>query len=141
MKTTSLSSPICLNVFLLALLITAIVFVALTGKKVPVLSNTRVAKGAILVLGMAVCSSGIGQAAAVQQWTHPLAILGHLLGALILVIGFGTVFGWKLPYIQSDAQAILIVAALIGVKVVNALIHSFFTSGPEKKIQRVFSFE
>ena len=67
--------------------------------------------------------------AAIQQWTHPLAILGYLLGALILVIGLGIVFGWKLPYIQSDAQAILTVAVLIGVKVVNALVHSFFTSG------------
>ena len=127
MKTTSVPSPIGLNVILLALLIVAIVFIAVTGKKVLVLSNTRVAMGAILVLGIAMCSSGIGRVAAIQQWTHPLAILGYLLGALILVIGLGIIFGWKLPYIQSDAQAILIVAVLIGVKVVNALIHSFFT--------------
>ncbi|MGD8406787.1 MAG: hypothetical protein PVJ21_24225, partial [Anaerolineales bacterium] len=129
MKTTSVPSPINLNIILPALLIAAVVFIAVTGKKVPMLSNARVAMGAVLVLGMAMCTSGIGRVAAIQQWTHPLAILGYLLGALILVIGLGVVFGWKLPYIQSDAQAILIVAVLVGVKVVNTLVHSFLTSG------------
>jgi hypothetical protein len=129
MKSTSLPSPVGLNVILLALLIAAIVFIAVTGKKVPVLSNPRAAMSAVLVLGMAMCTSGIGRVAAIQQWTHPLAILGYLFGALILVIGLGTVFGWKLPLIQSDAQAMLIVAVLIGAKVVNALVHSLFTSG------------
>ena len=129
MKTTSLPSPIGLNVILLALLVAAVVFIAITGKKVPALSNTSVAMAAVLVLGMTMCTSGIGRVAAMQQWTHPLAILGYLFGALILVIGLGTVFGWKLPFIQSDAQAILIVAVLIGVKVMNALVHSLFTSG------------
>jgi len=128
-KTTSLPSPVNLKVIILALLIAAVGFVAVTGKKVPVISNTRVAMGVMLLLGMAMCTSGIGRVAAIQQWTHPLAILGYLLGALNLVIGLGTVFGWKLPYIQNDAQAILIVAVLIGVKVVNTLIHSFFTPG------------
>jgi hypothetical protein len=129
MKTHSLPSPIGLNVILLALLIAAVVFVAATGKKVPMLSNPRTAMVAVLVLGMAMCTSGIGRVAAIQQWTHPLAILGYLLGALIFVIGLGTIFGWRLPVIQSDAQANLIVAVLIGVKVMNALIHSLFTSG------------
>jgi len=129
MKTTSLPSPIGLNVILLGLLVAAMVFIAVTGKKVPVLSNPRVAMTAVLVLGMAMCTSGIGRVAAIQQWAHPLAILGYLLGALILVIGLGTVFGWKLPLIQSDAQAMLIVAVLIGFKAVNTLVHSLFTSG------------
>lgn len=129
MRTTSLPSPIGLNVILLALLIAAIIFISVTGKKVSVLSNPRVAMGVVLVLGMAMCTSGIGRVATIQQWTHPLAILGYLLGALILVIGLGTIFGWKLPFIQSDSQAMLIVAALIGAKVVNTLAHSFFTSG------------
>ena len=128
MKTSSLPTPIGLNVILLALLIAAIVFIAVTGKKVPVLSNTRIAMGIVLVLGMAMCTSGIGRVAALQQWIHPLTILGYLLGALILIIGLGIIFGWKVPYIQSDAQAILIVAALIGVKILNTLVHSFFTS-------------
>ena len=129
MKTTSIPSPINLNVIILALLIAAVVFVAVTGKKIPVISNTRVAMGVILLLGMTMCTSGIGRVAAIQQWAHPLAILGYLLGVLILAIGLGTVFGWKLPYIQSGTQAILIVVVLVGVKILNALIHSFLTPG------------
>ena len=129
MKTTSVASPVGLNMILLALLIAAIAFIAVTGKKVPILSNTRVAMVSVLVLGMAMCTSGIGRVAALQQWTHPLAILGYLLGALILVIGLSTIFSWKLPFIQSDAQAILVVVILMGLKVANTLIHSLFTSG------------
>lgn len=129
MKTTSVASPVGLNMILLALLIAAIAFIAVTGKKVPILSNTRVAMVSVLVLGMAMCTSGIGRVAALQQWTHPLAILGYLLGALILVIGLSTIFSWKLPFIQSDAQAILVVVILMGLKVVNTLVHSLFASG------------
>ena len=129
MKTTSVASPVGLNMILLSLLIAAIAFIAVTGKKVPILSNTRVAMVSVLVLGMAMCTSGIGRVAALQQWTHPLAILGYLLGALILVIGLSTIFSWKLPFIQSDAQAILVVVILMGLKVANTLIHSLFTSG------------
>ena len=129
MKTTSVASPVGLNMILLALLIAAIAFIAVTGKKVPILSNTRVAMVSVLVLGMAMCTSGIGRVAALQQWTHPLAILGYLLGALILVIGLSTIFSWKLPFIQNDVQAILVVVILMGLKVANTLIHSLFTSG------------
>ena len=129
MKTTSIPSPINLSVIILALLIAAVVFVAVTGRKVPVISNTRIAMGVILLLGMAMCTSGIGRVAAIQQWTHPLAVLGYLLGALILVIGLVTVFGWKLPYIQSDVQAIIIAAVLIGAKVANTVIHSLISVG------------
>ena len=49
--------------------------------------------------------------------------------SLILVIGLSTIFSWKLPFIQSDAQAILVVVILMGLKVANTLIHSLFTSG------------
>jgi hypothetical protein len=75
------------------------------------------------------CTSGIGRVAALQQWTHPLSILGYLIGIAILAIGLGTVIGWKLPFIQSDVQAILVITVLIGLKVVNTLAHSLFTAG------------
>ena len=127
MKTTFVPAPIGLNIILLALLIAAIAFIAVTGKRVPVISNGRIAMGAVLVLGMAMCTSGIGRVAAIQQWTHPLAMLGYLMGALILVIGLGTIFGWKVPFIQSDVQAIIIVAVLIGAKVIDTVIHSLFS--------------
>jgi hypothetical protein len=129
MKTSSVPSPVGLSVIFLALLFAAVVFVAVTGKKVPVISNTRIAMVALLLLGMAMCTSGIGRVAAVQQWTHPLSILGYLLGAVILVIGLGTAFSLKLPYIQSDIQAIVWVTVLVGAKVLVAILHGFLSSG------------
>ena len=129
MKTSSVPSPISLSVIVLAVLFAAVVFIAVTGKKVPVISNTRVAMIVLLLLGMAMCTSGIGRVAAIQQWMHPLSILGYLLGALILVIGLATTFGLKLPYIQSDIQAIVWVTVLVGAKVLNAVVHGFLAPG------------
>jgi uncharacterized membrane protein (UPF0182 family) len=61
MKSASLPSPIGLNVIVLALLIAAIVFIAVTEKKVPVLSNPRAAMTAVLVLGMVMCTAVSGE--------------------------------------------------------------------------------
>lgn len=130
MKSTSIASPLGLNIWVFALLFAAVVFVAITGRKVPLISNVRIAMLALLVLGMSMCTmGGIGRVAASGQWTHPLSILGYLLGALILIIGLATIFGMKLPYIKSDAQAIIVVACLTAAKVVNAVIHHFMWPG------------
>jgi hypothetical protein len=130
MKSTSIASPLGLNIWIFTLLFAAVVFVAITSRKVPLISNVRIAMLALLVLGMTMCAiGGIGRVAAAGQWTHPLSILGYFLGALILIIGLATIFGMKLPYIQSDAQAIIVVASLTAVKVVNAVIHHFMWPG------------
>ncbi len=130
MKTTALGSPLSLNVLLVAALFAAVVFVAVTAQRIPVISNARIAMIALIVLGMTMCTmGGIGRVAAAGQWTHPLAIVGYVLGAAILVIAAGTVFGFKLPLIQSDTQAILTVAVLVGVKFANAVLHSFLARG------------
>jgi hypothetical protein len=129
MKTGSVPSSISLSVIVFALLFAAVVFITVTGKKVPVISNTRVAMVALLLLGMAMCTSGIGRVAAIQQWMHPLSILGYLLGVLILVIGLATTFGLKLPYIQNDIQAIILVTILVGVKVLDTVLHGVLASG------------
>jgi hypothetical protein len=130
MKTSALSSPITLNVVIIALLFAAVVFVSVTGKRVPLLSSARVAIIALIVLGMAMCTQGgIGRIAAANLWTHPQAIIGYILGATILVIALATVFGMKLPFIQSETQAILIVTVLVVAKIVNAVLHNLLARG------------
>ena len=124
MKTISQPSVISPNIFVLALLFVAVVFVGVTGKKVLFLSNVRLDIILLAVIGMAICTQGgIGRIAATGQWAHPLAILGYILGGLILLITLAVFAGWKLPYIQTEQQALLAVAILAGVKVVNAVIH------------------
>ena len=78
----------------------------------------------LVILGMTICTqAGIGRIAATGQWTHPLAIVGYILGGLILLTTLAVFVGWKLPYIQSDQQALLAIAILASLKVVNAVTH------------------
>lgn len=128
MKTTTIPSPITLNVILLALLFASVVYIGLTGKKVPLLSSIRLDIILLVVIGMAICTQGgIGRVAAMGQWLHPLSIVGYVLGGLILLVALSVFAGWKLPYIQSDQQALLAIAILASLKVVNAITHYLLT--------------
>jgi len=130
MKSTAVSSPLSLNVILLALLFASIVYIGATGKKVPLLSNIRVDIILLVTVGMAICTQGgIGRVAETGQWTHPLSVIGYVLGGSILFIMLAVFVGWKLPYIQSDQQALLAIAILAGLKVLNATIHNYFWPG------------
>ena len=124
MKTITQPAVITPAIIGLALLFAAVTFIGVTGKKIPLLSNVRVDIILLVIIGMAMCTQGgIGSIAATGQWTHPQAIVGYLLGGLILFITLAVFVGWKLPYIQSDPQALLAIAILVGFKVVNAVIH------------------
>lgn len=126
MKTISEPSVITPSILVLALLAAAVVFIGATGKKVPLLSNVRADIILLVILGLSICTqAGIGRIAATGQWTHPQAILGYILGGLILLITLAVFTGWKLPYIQTDQQALLAIATLATLKVVNAFTHYF----------------
>lgn len=124
MKTITQPAVITPAIIGLALLFAAVTFIGVTGKKVPLLSNVRLDIILLVIIGMTMCTQGgIGRIAVTGQWTHPQAIIGYLLGGLILFISLAVFVGWKLPYIQSDPQALLAIAILVGLKVVNAVIH------------------
>ncbi len=128
MKTIAQPAVITPTIIALALLAVAVVFIGLTGKKVPLLSNLRVDIILLVVIGMAICTQGgIGRIAASGLWSHPLAITGYILGGLILLITLAVFAGWKLPFIQTEQQALLSIAILAGLKVVNAVIHSVWS--------------
>lgn len=124
MKIVSQPAVITPSIIGLALLAVAVAFIGVTGKKVPLLSNIRLDIILLVIIGMVMCTQGgIGRVAATGQWSHPLSILGYVLGGLILLIALAVFVGWKLPYIQNDQQAVLAIAILIGLKVVNAVMH------------------
>jgi hypothetical protein len=124
MKIVSQPAVITPSIIGLALLAVAVVFIGVTGKRVPLLSNVRVDIILLVIIGLAMCTQGgIGRVAATGQWTHPQAIIGYLLGGLILLITLAVFVGWKLPYMQNDQQALLAIAILIGLKVMNAVTH------------------
>ena len=130
MKTAPVSSPLSSTIVILALLSVAVVFIGVTGKRVPLLSNIRLDILLLVVIGMTICSQGgIGRVAATGQWAHPLSIIGYVLGGLILLVALSVFVGWKLPYIHSDQQALLAIAILAGFKVVTAVVHSSLWPG------------
>jgi len=124
MKPIAQPAVITPGIILLALLFAAVVFIGATGKKVPILSNIRVDIILLVIIGMSICTQGgIGRVAATGQWSHPLSIIGYVLGGLILLITLAVFVGWKLPYIQSDQQALIAIAILASLKVLNAVTH------------------
>lgn len=130
MKTAPISSPFSLNILILVLVFAAVVFIGVTGKKVPLLSNIRLDIILVVAIGMAICTQGgIGRVAASGQWSHPLSIIGYVLGGLILLVALSVFVGWDLPFIQSDQQALLAIAILASIKVVNAGVHHLLFSG------------
>jgi hypothetical protein len=130
MKTIAHPTILTPGILLLALLAAAVVYIGTTGKKVPLLSNVRVDILLVVILGMAICSQGgIGRIAATGQLSHPLSIIGYILGGLILLITLAVFVGWKLPWIQNDQQALMAIALLAVVKVINAVTHYFLARG------------
>lgn len=129
MKTIPEPSVINPTILLLAALAAGVVFVTLKGVNLPLLSNLKVNLAILIVLGMSICTQGgIGRIAASGLWTHPLAIVGYLLGVSILVLAFCAFFNINLPFIASQQQAFLVIAILLGAKVVNAFAHYFLFS-------------
>lgn len=124
MKTIAQAAVITPGVLLLALLAATVVFIGATGKKVPLLSNVRLDIILLVILGLSICTqAGIGRIAATGQWSHPLAIVGYVLGATILIVATSVFLGWKLPFLQNDQQALITIAVLAGLKIVNAVTH------------------
>lgn len=124
MKTTTITTGgSSLPFILLGVLAAGLVLATLTGRKVPLLSSERAVLLALLVIGLAMCSPGIGRVAAAGAWAHPLAILGYLLGAVILIVGGAALFGRPIPPLTGTAQSILAVGGLAAVKIVLSAIH------------------
>ena len=55
--------------------------------------------------------------------------IGTWGGGLNLIITLAVFVGWKLPYIANDRQALLAIAILASLKVVNAVTHYLLTRG------------
>lgn len=129
MKTIAQPAVITPTIIGLALIFAAVTFIGVTGKKVPLLSNIRVDIILLVIIGMTICTQGgIGRVAATGQWTHPLSIIGYILGGLILIITLAVFVGWKIPFIANDQQALLTIAILASLKVVNAITHYLLSS-------------
>jgi hypothetical protein len=83
------------------------------------LSNSRLVFGLLTFVGMAMCSAGIGKAARLGLWLHPITILGYLLGVAALLLAAQGLARWQvLPL--SNEQVLLSILAIIVVKIMLA---------------------
>jgi hypothetical protein len=60
------------------------------------LADSRITYIVVMLVGMALCTRGIGIAAAKGLWANPISIAGYLLGALALLLGLQGIFGFTL---------------------------------------------
>jgi hypothetical protein len=93
-----------------------IIYTHQTGRMLPVISGPRATLIALFIVGFAMCAFGIMQVAASGHWASPLAIVGYLLGAIILVVFISALTGRNLPFVHTDDQAVVAIALLMGVK-------------------------
>jgi hypothetical protein len=134
MKTTGMlpmGTPVTSAI--LGVLAVLLVLTTLGGRTIPFLSSDRVTLIVLLVLGMAMCARGIGNVAARGAWTHPLSILGYLVGALILVIALSLVAGRPFLWISTTRHAILAVALLSAAKLAFSSLHRSLSGGSKSR--------
>ena len=129
MKTITLSPVITPGVIIGAILIVAIAVLANAQQRISLVSNLKVDLIIVLILGMMMCTTGIGRVAAVNQWLNPLSILGMLVGVAILLVLASSLFGFKLPLIPTDYRVLYLLVGLIGSKILISVIHSLFIKG------------
>jgi hypothetical protein len=111
---------------IMALVLFGLMYVAITGRAIPLIRTPRAAMIAVLIVGMAACTFGIGQVAASGRWLSPVAILGYLFGAALLVLLISLIAGWKLPFIASERDAMLAVGGPLSAKFVIGILSYLF---------------
>lgn len=102
----------------LGLLAAGLVFMVLTGRDVPIVGSGAGALLALGIIGITMCAmGGIGPTQSALGWTHPLTIIGSILGVLALLIVALPLLGVQLPLIADTRSAVLALAVIMLVKV------------------------
>jgi hypothetical protein len=100
-------NPLVANV--LGLITAALVLAALTRTPLPLLGSDVVMFLAVLVLGMSMCAlGGVGRAPVKYGWTHPVTLLGIMLGIIMLLLAGGVLFGQVATPVGLTALAALL---------------------------------
>lgn len=116
-------------VLILGILALVLVYAVVTGSNItmPVISTDRAALIALLVVGVAMCAvGGIGPSISQYGWSHPVTIIGSIVGLLTLVVVLAVLLGLQLPIITSERAAFLLVTGvIIGKLLFNAAVWLF----------------
>jgi hypothetical protein len=108
----------------LGILAAVIIFLALTGRPIPLISGDRAAFLVLVVIGLAMCTvGGIGPAVSNYGWAHPLTIAGSVFGVLILLLSAKVLAGVSMPVIVTDRDAIVALTVLCIIKIIINLVY------------------
>lgn len=108
------------DVFVVVLGLTAatLVCLTLTGRSVPLISDDRSALLALGVIGFVMCTlGGSGKVPSILGWSHPITIVGSILGVAAMLIVILPLINVKLPVLATDRSAFIALAVVMLVKV------------------------
>jgi hypothetical protein len=131
MKTTTL--PVKINRFpSIALGIVTAILIAgvLSGLNRSYGISDRSAFIALVVIGMALCSTGMQIKP--YGWTGPFNVVGMILGTALLLLIIAFFAGVKMPFIANDRDAFSAVSLMMGVKVVVDILRGISARQPRK---------
>ena len=115
---TVTSSTNGLITLVLGVLAAGLVFMVLTGRDVPIVGNGAGALLALGLIGLAMCTlGGIGTVQSTLGWTHPLTIIGSILGVAAVLVVALPLFSVRLPLVADTRSAVLALAVIMLVKV------------------------
>jgi hypothetical protein len=102
----------------LSLLAAALVLMVLTERDVPIVGNGVGALLALGLIGVTICTLiGLGPARSALGWTHPLTIVGSILGVLAVLMVALPLLGVQLSFIADARSAVLFLSVIMLVKV------------------------
>lgn len=90
----------------------------MTSPFITTLGASRLTYIVVLIVGMALCTRGIGLTAAKHLWAHPISIAGYLLGALALLLSLQGILRFSLVPLQGA----LLLGGILGIIVVKILL-------------------
>lgn len=85
-------------------------------------ANSRIVFGLVTLVGMAICSGGIGKAARLGLWVHPVTLAGYGLGVLALLLAAQGMFRWQLLPL-TNGQALLAILVIVVLKIALAALY------------------
>jgi hypothetical protein len=77
----------------------------------------------LFIIGILLCSWGIGKIAAGGDWLSPFAFIGYILGLSALILFISVIFNLKTSHISSAKQALVVLAVIMVTKIIIGFIY------------------
>jgi hypothetical protein len=103
--------------FIIGVLGTFIVITQLNGKTLPFISDDRTAFLVLGSIGFIMCTMVMGKAIEKYGFFDPLVLISSIIGIIMTIMILMVIFKLDIPYLASDYDAFLVLAALFVIKI------------------------